>query len=475
MKINDIDNKNILVVGDVMLDTYFKGEVGRISPEAPVPVFLKKDEKCVPGGAANVAVNLVAAGQNVALMSVIGSDLAGESLQAKLIDCGVNCDCVLKIERNTTEKTRFIASNNQQVMRLDVEDSSPIKNDVEDKLLDILDKKISHVDLIVISDYMKGLLTERFTQAVIEKSNRYGIKVLIDVKDRNWSKYRGAYLIKPNLNELKMLTGNSVNSDEEILSAAQKLRKVCNSTYILVTCGARGMTLIGEQIKYHVDSVGKEVFDVTGAGDTTISYLSACIANEMDICNSVKVSNYAAGIQVGKVGTSIVTLEEVRNVLIQKEKSGTNKIVSINNVSKLRDSFGNKKVVFTNGCFDILHVGHIRYLEEASKLGDVLVVGLNSDESVRRLKGPDRPINTERERGEVLCALRSVDYVIVFEEDTPYELIRSFEPDVLVKGGDYAIDQIVGRDIVENKGGKVVVLPFVEGKSTTNIITKIRH
>ena len=326
--IDKISRKRILIIGDIMLDTYFIGELKRISPEAPVPVFLKNGERCVPGGAANVAVNIMAAGQQVSLMSVIGSDEAGQKLKKKLSDYGVDCDCILEIDRSTTEKTRFIASNNQQVMRLDVEDSSPIKKTVENELLNLLDGVLSHVDLVVLSDYMKGMLTESFIQNVITECNKRDIKVVIDVKDKNYNKYRDAYLIKPNLSELKLLSGCSVDNDEEIFFAAQKLRKACNARYILVTCGAKGMTLVGEQTNYHVDSVGREVFDVTGAGDTTISYLSACIANDIDICEAVQVSNYAAGIQVGKVGTSIVALEEVRSILIQEEKMGLHKVVS---------------------------------------------------------------------------------------------------------------------------------------------------
>lgn len=471
--IEKIRNKSILVVGDVMLDTYYYGDVSRISPEAPVPVFKKKTEKCVLGGAANVAANLVSANQQVAVMSVIGDDANGLQLKSLFAEKGVDSELVLPISRKTTVKTRFLASNHQQLMRLDVEDTEPITNEVSEVLLQKLNVIIDQFDLILISDYMKGLLIRDLCQGVIKMAQARGIPVIADVKDPNYGKYYGSTMLKPNLNELRMLTGVNVQTDEDVVNASEDMRKRCGCKYILTTLGAKGMILVGDGKPYYVKSKVREVYDVSGAGDTTIAYLAACLASGLPIRDSVDIANMAAGIQVGKVGTSSVSICELENALINKEFQQIHKILSLAEVPKLRAEKADKKIVFTNGCFDILHVGHIRYLQQASKLGDILIVGLNSDTSVKKLKGMDRPVNSEEDRAEMLSALGFVDYVVVFEEDTPYNLIKAIQPDVLVKGGDYRPEDVVGKDIVESRSGKVQVLPFVEGKSTSGIINKI--
>ena len=264
-----------------------------------------------------------------------------------------------------------------------------------------------------------------------------------------------------------------VLNDTEIIKASEHLKKICNCNYVLTTCGARGMVLVGNGEPYFINSVGQEVYDVTGAGDTTIAYLAACIANGLSIKESVNIANYAAGIQVSKVGTSSVYWQEVQQCLWRQTKSYIHKVLSKDMIENFREQQKNKKIVFTNGCFDILHIGHVKYLKEASQLGDILIIGLNSDDSVKRLKGPERPINYEIDRAELLAALDFVDYIVIFEEDTPYELIKRIQPDILVKGGDYCYDNVVGTDIVEKRGGKLVLIPFVEGQSTTNIIKKL--
>lgn len=471
---SNIQRKNILVVGDVMLDTYYTGDVKRISPEAPVPVFRKKAERSVLGGAANVAANLVAAGQNVSMMSIIGNDETGIELREIFNIQGVNTDLVISLDRNTTEKTRFLASNNQQVLRLDVEDTNPITDDEAENLLKRIEEKIESFDLVLISDYMKGLLTYRFTQGIINASRKSNIPVIIDVKDPEYNKYNGATLIKPNLKELQDLTGLKPETDREIIEASEQLRKKSNCEYVLTTCGGRGMVLLGDGEPYFIDAFGHEVFDVTGAGDTTIAYLAACMVNDYSIRESVVIANLAAGIQVSKVGTSSVYWPEIRERLVDQADGSLYKVIDRSSLEKFREGHIDKKVVFTNGCFDILHIGHIRYLQQAAKLGDILVVGLNSDSSVKRLKGEERPINTESDRAEMLSALAFVDYVVIFEDDTPLQLIKTIQPDVLVKGGDYAPDEVVGKKEVEDRGGRLVLIPFVEGKSTTNIIKKIR-
>ena len=473
--LNNIQAKNILVIGDVMLDTYYTGDVKRISPEAPVPVFRKKAERSVLGGAANVAANLIAAGQNVSMMAMVGNDGVGEKLKNIFEHQGINTDLILPLDRHTTEKTRFLASNNQQVLRLDVEDTDPLSDSDCEKMIKELERKIDDFDLILLSDYLKGLLTYDFTQAVIHKAKEHGVPVIIDVKDPKSEKYAGATLLKPNLKELRDLTGSRAETDEEIIEASDELRRNRNVDYVLTTCGGRGMVLVGDGEPYFVEAFGQEVFDVTGAGDTTIAYLGVCMVNDMTMRESVDIANTAAGIQVSKVGTSSVYWSEIRTRLVDQTETAAHKLISGRAVETFRKDHEKQKIVFTNGCFDILHVGHVRYLQEAARLGDVLIIGLNSDASVKRLKGPERPINNEVERAEMLGALGFVDYVAIFDEDTPLDLIKTIKPDVLVKGGDYAPDEVVGKKEVEERGGKLVLIPFVEGKSTTNIIEKIKN
>jgi D-beta-D-heptose 7-phosphate kinase/D-beta-D-heptose 1-phosphate adenosyltransferase len=472
--LNQITNKNILVIGDVMLDTFYYGKVSRISPEAPVPVFNKISEKSVLGGAANVAANLIAANQNVAIMTIVGQDEAADTLINICKEQNINTDLIVKKNRKTTEKIRLLADNHQQVIRLDIEDTDWIDEITCQNLLDLFQSEIDQFELILISDYLKGLLSYDFTKGIIQLAGSNGIPVIVDVKDPKVEKYKDSYLLKPNRKELHELTGLPVSTDDEVIDASRKLKEVCACKYVLTTCGDRGMVLVGEDEPYFICSVGQEVFDVTGAGDTTIAYLAACIANGFSMREAVNIANYAAGIQVSKVGTSSVYWNEVITFLTNHEEKIVHKIISGKAIDNFRKKNNKKKIVFTNGCFDILHVGHVRYLQEASKLGDILIVGINSDDSVKTLKGDERPINSEQDRAEMLCALSFVDYVAIFGEATPYQLIKKIQPDVLVKGGDYDPEQVSGKDLVEERGGKLVLIPFVEGKSTTNIIKKIR-
>lgn len=469
-----IGKKSILVVGDIMLDTYYNGDVMRISPEAPVPVFRKKEEWNVLGGAANVAANLVAAGQDVSVLAVVGKDEAGRNLMSAFNQNDIRTDFVLTLERPTTEKIRFLANEHQQVMRLDVEDTDMLEESEYETLLVKLHDRIEDFDLILLSDYMKGLLNYDFTQAILLMAKEKGIPTVVDVKDSRVGKYKGAYLLKPNLKELCELTGMSVSDDRGIIEASGYLKTICECKYVLTTCGARGMVLVGDGEPYFIGAEGREVFDVTGAGDTAIAYLAACMMNGLSMKESVHLANIAAGIQVSKVGTSSVYWEEIRRKMLHQEDSSLHKLISGQAVNNFRKEHKSQKIVFTNGCFDIMHAGHIRYLQEAANLGDILVVGLNSDASVRRLKGPERPINNEMDRAEMMCALGFIDYVAIFEEDTPLNLIKKIEPDVLVKGGDYSGEYVIGTKETENRGGHLVLLPFVEGKSTTKIIDKIR-
>ncbi len=472
--LNNIQAKNILVVGDIMLDTYFTGDINRISPEAPVPVFKKDKERSVLGGAANVAANLDAAEQNVSMMSIMGNDLIGDEMMENFHRRGIHTDLLMRLsDRRTTVKTRLLAGNSQQVIRMDVEDAVPISSELCAQMLSMLKAKIDSFSVIILSDYMKGLLTFEFTQGVISLANEHGVPVIVDVKDPKIEKYKDAFLLKPNLNELRSLTRMPAHTDDEIIEAADFLRRQGNHKYVLATCGPRGMVLAGEDSSYFIKSVAQEVFDVTGAGDTTIAYFAACMANGFGMKECVDIANTAAGIQVSKVGTSLVYWREVRSALSKKAVHVEQKLLNGKALREFRKTHEEQVVVFTNGCFDILHSGHVKYLREAAKLGEVLVVGLNSDASVKRLKGETRPVNSQEDRAEVLCALGFVDYVVIFEEDTPLELIKVIQPDVLVKGGDYTRENVVGADFVMSRGGELFLIPFVEGKSTTSIIKKI--
>ena len=493
-----LDTKRILVVGDVMLDIYFNGEVNRISPEAPVPVFKKKSERCVLGGASNVVANLAAANQKVSIMALIGDDDNGKKMERLFDEIGADGSLLDYWNRPTITKTRFLAENNQQVLRLDVEDSHSINEMDQEHLLSKLEETIDLFDAVLMSDYMKGLLTPFFTQGVISIANKHGKRVLVDVKDTDFGKYKGAWLLKPNRKELHDLTKMSVSTDEELAIAAKYLREKTGCEYVLTTCGAKGMVLTGKEASFHLDTVGRAVYDVTGAGDTTIAYLTAALANNIEIREAMKIANYAAGIQVGKVGTSAVYIHEVEEAM----RSGyqARKMFRLNERKELKDQIAGwrsrgETVVTTNGCFDILHRGHISLLEEAKTYGDHLVVLVNSDESVKRLKGPSRPINSEDDRAMVLSALDCVDAVALFDPlidnktvpnsdlavlsdkqknvaaEAPMGILKLIEPDVHVKGGDYTEEQV--PEVMYAKAFKAV--PFVTGYSTTRTIEKSRE
>lgn len=482
-----IAKKKVLVIGDVMLDIYYDGDIDRISPEAPVPVFKYKSERYVLGGAANVASNLVAAGQHVSLLSVTGNDENGIRLISMLKKMGISTELTIQIDRVTTTKTRFLANNSQQVMRSDTEDANDIAEETEKKLLDALTPRISDFDIVVISDYKKGVLTDTLVRGVCRLADENRIKVLADIKENIRGKYNHLFLLKPNKKELASLTNIKLDTDEDIKRATEKLRSDSGCAYVLTTLGAKGMLLVGAKDRFEVPSVAREVYDVTGAGDTVISYLATCLANGMEIKDAVKIANIASGIEVGKSGTSQVSISEVETYIsneysahrtygaktlrdIERQKG---KIYHRSDAGKLRESLKGKRVIFTNGCFDILHVGHIRYLNLAREMGDALIVAVNSDASVKRLKGEARPINGLNDRMELLAAMEAVDYVIPFDEDTPYEIISEILPDVIVKGGDYKPEDVVGKDIVEARGGEVIILPFTEDRSTTAIIEKL--
>ncbi len=450
-------DKKILIVGDIMLDIYNFGMVQRISPEAPVPVFLEKgDIRYYPGGAANVAMNVAAIGAETDVFSFIGADDEGIKLEKLLKENGIGVSLLYKTQdRCTISKLRYIGQNNQQILRADKEDVLEFRHELLGRELKIIEENINDYAIFLLSDYNKGFLSEEFTQTIIRLANKYSIPVFVDVKGNNIDKYRNAMLLKPNKRELSILTNIDVDTKDGMIKASQYLCEKASCKYVLTTLGAEGMLLVNrDNTIIQIPSVAREVYDVTGAGDTSIAYLAVEFAMGKSIEEAVRISNIAAGIQVAKVGTGVVKRDEVYKKMNLARKN---------------------KVVFTNGCFDIIHSGHIAYLKEARSLGDKLIVGINTDASVKRLKGNGRPINNLEDRIEVLSSLSFVDEVIPFDEDTPLQLIKKIRPDVLVKGGDYKISEIVGAEEVISYGGQVRVLSFMRGKSTTRLIKKINE
>ena len=408
------------------------------------------------------------------------ADFNGEKLKEVLVDAGVGTESLILTDRKpTVTKIRFIAQNNQQILRLDSEDTTPTGDDIKQEVLEKLTEIIGRYDLIVLSDYGKGFLTADLCKDVIDFSHKYNLPTLVDVKGTDPIKYAGATLIKPNRKELSELSGMSADTIEDVVIAARELINRTGSKYILATLGAEGMVLVDKDgVIRHEKTIAKEVYDVTGAGDTTIAYLAAELARGKDIESAVETANIAAGVQVSKVGTSVVYPEEVERARYASGNTFYDKRLNYyrsDGLKGLEAVRGGKKVVFTNGCFDILHAGHVTYLLEAKKLGDILVVGVNSDASVKRLKGEGRPVNNVSDRMFLLSALESVDFVVAFEEDTPYDLIKAVRPEVLVKGGDYAVEDIVGADLLASYGGVTTTIPVVPGKSTTGIIERMRN
>ncbi|WFC60932.1 MULTISPECIES: bifunctional D-glycero-beta-D-manno-heptose-7-phosphate kinase/D-glycero-beta-D-manno-heptose 1-phosphate adenylyltransferase HldE [Pseudomonadaceae] len=464
------DQAAVLVVGDVMLDRYWHGGTSRISPEAPVPVVRVDQIEDRPGGAANVALNIAALGSRALLVGVTGVDEAADSLSDSLRGVGVETHFQRLDEQPTIVKLR-VMSRHQQLLRMDFEepfdtDSAALAREVEQLL--------AGVKVLVLSDYGKGALQNH--QALIQLARARGIAVLADPKGKDFSIYRGASLITPNLHEFETIVGGCVD-EAELVSKGARLMRELELGALLVTRGEHGMTLLRpEHAPLHLPARAREVFDVTGAGDTVISTLAASIAAGEELPNAVALANLAAGIVVGKLGTAAISAPELRRA-VQREEGSERGVLSLDQLLiAIEDARAHgEKIVFTNGCFDILHAGHVTYLEQARAQGDRLIVAINDDASVSRLKGPGRPINAVDRRMAVLAGLGAVDWVVSFSEDTPERLLKQVQPDVLVKGGDYGVDQVVGADIVQAYGGEVRVLGLVENSSTTAIVEKIRN
>jgi len=470
----ELKNKTpkILVAGDLMIDHYLWGKCERISPEAPVQVVNVGNETKLLGGAGNVVHNLIALGAEVDVISVIGGCEISNELKALLKDINVRPDYLIEQkDRITSKKSRIIASQ-QQVVRYDRESVDPISKNSQDSLLSIYKKILNDYDVVLLSDYGKGVLTSELTQMLIKIAKKNNIKVLVDPKGLNYSKYAGAYLLTPNKKEASEATQININSNESLLQAITELKKLCHLNVSLITLSEQGVAIFDNSLRVH-PTVAREVFDVTGAGDTVLASLGFALSCGYEIDQAVEFANLAAGVVVSKIGSATATLDEIIEYQSSLHQSTSDVHIKtwdeIELLSKKLKTNG-KKLVFTNGCFDLLHTGHVRYLETAKSYGDVLILGLNSDRSVKALKGNSRPINNQQDRAYILAALDAVDYVVIFDEDTPYDLIKKIRPHILVKGGDYKGKNVVGHDLVD----ELKLVQFVEGKSTTETIKQIR-
>jgi D-beta-D-heptose 7-phosphate kinase/D-beta-D-heptose 1-phosphate adenosyltransferase len=464
----------LLVLGDVMLDKYIWGEVGRISPEAPVPVVRATHQSCQPGGAANVAMNLAKLGASISLLGFTGGDGDQALLTADLQAHGIESQFVACAGFPTVTKTRIIAGR-QQMLRVDDENLGPRTEADHERLLAMALTELPSCHAVLLSDYAKGVLAPSLCQAVISAARNLGIPVLVDPKSSDFSRYGGATTICPNLQELSTAGKADIRNLDAVLAAAERMVKDLNLQYLIATLSEKGIAVVRDGHRFVAPAVARQVFDVSGAGDTVIAVLALSLASGLEIESAVQLANVAAGIVVGKVGTVPIEKHELLaaltpDIALQAE----NKVLSlpelVRRVAAWRSS--GDVVVFTNGCFDLLHVGHVRLLEQARGQGDRLIVAINSDASVSALKGPGRPVVDENARARVLAAFAAVDAVVIFTEPTPLESILALRPDVIVKGGDYREDNIVGAKEVNSWGGRVTIIPTVEGYSTTTLVER---
>lgn len=468
--------RRVAVIGDVMLDRYLWGSVSRISPEAPVPVMLVSGESSAPGGAANVAANLASLGVPVRLVGLTGADGERDDLLACLVRAGeIDCGGLIASRSwRTITKLRVVGAH-QQIVRVDREDSRRTTAPEESELLAAALTAIEGADLVIFSDYGKGVCSDRLLKEAIGHARALGKTVIVDPKRTDLSAYRGASFLTPNRKELTDATGLPCETDDEAAAAAAVVREACGADVVL-TRSEKGISLfggVGEAI--HLATVAQDVFDVSGAGDTVVAVLAAALSVDLPVHDALRLANHAAGIVVAKVGTATVTPAELlasinEEALVARDGS----LFDRDDLIALRRQWEAEKFVvgFTNGCFDLLHPGHIALLRQAAGACDRLIVAINSDASVGRLKGPSRPVQHERARAEVMGAIKGVAAVTIFDEDTPYDLIKALQPDILVKGADYGIDAVVGADIVSGRGGRVILATLVDGQSTTGLISK---
>jgi D-beta-D-heptose 7-phosphate kinase / D-beta-D-heptose 1-phosphate adenosyltransferase len=474
----DFSSSRVAIIGDLILDKYVDGSVDRVSPEAPVAVLLHRNERVAMGGAANVAANIATLGASVRLFGVIGEDDNGRLLLEQLRCLGlVNVDGVVSDKtRPTTCKTRVMSARHQ-LLRIDLESRACLTDSEQTDLLNSFEQAINWANAIVISDYSKGLCSDRIIGAVLRLGLRYGVPTVVDPKRRDFVVYRGARFITPNRKELTDATGLPCESDEDAQAAAKKAIEETGAS-ILLTRSERGMSFFEEGAEpLHLPTSAREVFDVSGAGDTAVALFALGVASRLPMSETIRLANIGAGVVVGKVGTAVVHKSELEAILDAEAHHGEHRkgaLVDPKEAVRLRERWKAQglRVGFANGCFDLLHPGHISLLRQAAAACDRLIVGLNGDESVRRLKGKGRPIQDEASRAVVLGAMEAVDLVVLFHEETPADLIAALVPDVLVKGADYRKEDVVGADIVEAAGGRVILADLTPGQSTTSMIER---
>ncbi len=463
-----------------MLDIYISGKVSRISPEAPVPVLHYVGEDARAGAAANVALNIASIGGEVTLLGVTGQDSQADRLAHLVRERGVHCDLIQSPDYRTITKTRIVSEQHHQFLRIDQEEPFTPSPDITAQLFTKLEDQLQHAQALILSDYGKGTLSDDILTGAIQRARKVGVPVFVDPKRADFEAYAQATIIKPNLKELSTAVGSTCHSHDEIITACQTLSRETGAS-ILLTMSERGMLFFeaGSEDTIIVPALAREVYDVSGAGDTVVAIFAAMVAGGMSIRDALQVATVAAGIVVSKAGTATLTMTELRDRLhrdntLVRDREVRGFFSEWKSLQQQRQIWADQglKVGFTNGCFDLLHPGHVQLLRQASDQCDRLIVGLNTDASVKRLKGNSRPIQTEGARAEVLSALSSVDGVVLFDEDTPLDLITFLLPDVLIKGADYSEDQIVGGDVVKANGGTIFRAQLVEGQSTTRLVQR---
>ncbi len=481
--LSDIKSPTIMVVGDLMLDRYVWGEVNRISPEAPIPVVNVIQEELRPGGAGAVIANLAHMGAKVLCTGILGRDSPGRDLTQMIKELGVDTSGIfIDAGRPTTVKTRMMGQLHttgrgvQQLLRIDYEKTHPVSKELQDKVIKYIKTHLQHCGAIAVSDMSKGLLTERLLRAVADLGHKTGIPVIVDPKvSHDCSTYRGVTAITPNRRETEIMTGIDISGPKDLERSGDKLVKDLDLQCAVITLDKDGIFLCQRDRNHHMLPTNpREVFDVTGAGDMVLGMITFVVAGGFNFVEAARLANIAAGIEIGKIGVAPVSREEMLRELSGNHPS-LEKIKTVEELKEILDKHRARKerIVFTNGCFDILHRGHVEYLGFARNQGELLVVGLNTDLSVNSMKGPGRPVLPEQDRARILAAMEDVDYVVLFDEPTPEKLIKEVRPDVLIKGEDWREKGVVGREFVESCGGKVVLAPLVEGVSTTDIITNI--
>lgn len=474
--ISKISSIRCLVIGDLMLDEYLWGKTERISPEAPVQIVDVLREELRLGGAGNVVNNLATLGAHVAVCSVVGDDPDGLTLLQDFSRRQISAEAIFSDhQRRTSRKTRVVAAN-QQIVRIDRESRTPLSDEMETAVCQWIQANAGSFQVVLLSDYLKGVLTPRVIASTIDAANKNAIPVLADPKGTDYSRYAGATILTPNRKEAEAASGIAIHDLDSLEKAAKRIMEIAELQYLLITRSEEGMSLFSRSAPpVHIPTVAREVFDVSGAGDTVLAVLATGLASGMKMPEAAAFANVAAGIAVSKLGTSTVSPDEIIACIAQSHSDSDVKIKNRDTLAGIisAEKGRGKTVVFTNGCFDLLHAGHVKYLQKARTLGDLLVLGLNSDASVRRLKGEKRPLIGEEERAHILAALDCIDYVVLFDEDTPLNLITALKPHILAKGGDYTEDAVVGKNVVEAYGGRVELVSFVDGKSTTNIIERV--